>query len=77
MRIRYNTMYVCHYQLKKRQLLLLQLLLIYLTLTESKIFTMKNIYIAVATPLNDKDVMLIKVNEQKIAKKNKIQWLEK
>ena len=77
MRIRYNTMYVCHYQLKKRQLLLLQLLLIYLTLTEAKIFTMKNIYIAVATPLNDKDVMLIKVNEQKIAKKNKIQWLEK
>ena len=77
MRIRYNTMYVCHYQLKKRQLLLLQLLLIYLTLTEAKIFTMKNIYIAVATPLNDKDVMLIKVNEQKIAKKNKIQWLKK
>ena len=27
-------------------------------------------------PLNDKDRMLIKVNEKKITKKNKIQWLE-
>ena len=43
----------------------LLLLFIYLTLTELKIFTIKNIYIAVAIPLNDKDGMLIKVNEKK------------
>ena len=43
----------------------LLLLFIYLTLTEVKIFTIKNIYIAVAIPLNDKDGMLIKVNEKK------------
>ena len=49
---------------------LLLLLFIYLTLTEVKIFTIKNIYIAVAIPLNDKDGMLIKVNEKKINKKN-------
>ena len=40
------------------------LLFIYLTLTEVKILTIKNIYIAVATPLNDKDGMLIKANEK-------------
>ena len=40
------------------------LLSIYLTLTEVTFFTIKNIYIAVAIPLNDKDGMLIKVNEK-------------
>ena len=34
-------------------------------LAEVKIFTIKNIYIAVAIPLNDRDGMLIKVNEKK------------
>ena len=38
---------------------------------------MKNIYIAVAIPINDKVGMLIKVNENnKFTNKNKIQWLE-
>ena len=46
-------------------LLLLLLLFIYLTLREVKIFTIKNIYIAVAIPLNNKDGMLNKVNEKK------------
>ena len=55
-------MYV-YTKLKKRLLLLL--LFIYLTLTELKIFTIKNNYIAVAIPLKDKDSMLIKVNEKK------------
>ena len=32
----------------------------------SKNFTIKNIYIAVAIPLNDKDGVLIKVNEKEI-----------
>ena len=45
--------------------LLLLLLFIYLTLREVKIFTIKNIYIAVAIPLNNKDGMLNKVNEKK------------
>ena len=40
-------------------LLLLLLLVIYLTLTEVNIFTMKNIYIPVAIPLSDKDGTLI------------------
>ena len=34
----------------------------------SNSFTIKNIYIAVAIPLNDKDSMLIKVNEKNIYK---------
>ena len=49
----------------------------YLKLTEVKIVQIKNIYIAVAIPINDKDGMLIKVNENKIKKstnKGKIQW---
>ena len=46
-------------------LLLLLLLFIYLTLREVKIFAIKNIYIAVAIPLNDRDGMLNKVNEKK------------
>ena len=64
-------------------LLLLLLLLIYLTLTEVKTFTIKNNYVSVAIPLNDRDDrddrdgMLIKVNEKKITKKRKTQWLEK
>ena len=37
-------------------------------MTESKIFTIKNVYIAVAIPLNDKDGMLIEANEKKIYK---------
>ena len=45
-------------------LLLLLSLFIYLTLTEVKAFTIKNIYIAVAILLNGKDGMLIKVNEK-------------
>ena len=54
--------------------LLLLLLFIYLTLREVKIFTIKNIYIAVAIPLNNKDGMLNKVNEKKkFTKKSKIQ----
>ena len=57
--------------------LLLLLLFIYLTLREVKIFTIKNIYIAVAIPLNNKDGMLNKVNEKKkFTKKSKIQWQE-
>ena len=46
-------------------LLLLLLLFIYLTLREVKIFAIKNIYTAVAIPLNDRDGMLNKVNEKK------------
>ena len=43
----------------------------------SKNCTIKNVYIAVAIPINDKDGMLIKVNEnKKSANKGKIQWLE-
>ena len=38
---------------------------------------MKNIYVTLDTPLNDKNVMLIKVNEKKLTKKNKMQWLKK
>ena len=53
--------------------LLLLLLFIYLTLTEVKIFTIKNIYIAVVIPLNDTDGMLIKASEKKFTKKNKVQ----
>ena len=45
--------------------LLLLLLFIYLTLREVKIFAIKNIYIAVAIPLNDRDGMLNKVSEKK------------
>ena len=48
----------------ERFIFLFLLLSIYLTLTEVKFFTIKNIYIAVAIPLNDKDGMLIKVNEK-------------
>ena len=40
------------------------IIIINLKLTEVKIFTIRNIYIAVAIPLNDKDGMLIKVNER-------------
>ena len=43
--------------------------IIYLTLTEVNIFTVKNIYIAVAIPLNNKDCMLIKVNEKRNLRK--------
>ena len=43
-------------------LLLLISLLFYLALTEVKLFTSKNIYIAVAIAINDEDGMLIKVN---------------
>ena len=32
---------------------------------------------AVAMTLSDKDGMLVKVNEKKVTKKNKIQWLDK
>ena len=38
---------------------------------------MKNIYVTLNIPLNDKNIMLIKVNEKKLTKKNKIQWLKK
>ena len=48
----------------ERFIFLFLLLSIYLTLTEVKFFTIKSIYIAVAIPLNDKDGMLIKVNEK-------------
>ena len=41
--------------------------IIYLTLTN--IFTVNNIYIAVAIPLNNKDCMLIKVNEKRNLRK--------
>ena len=44
---------------------------IYLTLTEVNIFTVKNIYIAVAIPLNNKDCMLTKVNEKRNLRKTK------
>ena len=41
----------------------------------SKNCTIKTIYIAVAIPINDKDGMLIKVNEnKKSTNKGKIQW---
>ena len=43
----------------------------YLTLTEVNIFTVKNIYIAVAIPLNNKDCMLTKVNEKRNLRKTK------
>ena len=43
--------------------------IIYLTLTEVNIFTVNNIYIAVAIPLNNKDCMLIKVNEKRNLRK--------
>ena len=42
-------------------------------MTEVKIFTIKNIYIAVVIPLNDTDGMLIKASEKKFTKKNKVQ----
>ena len=44
---------------------------IYLTLTEVNIFTVKNIYIAVAIPLNNKNCMLTKVNEKRNLRKTK------
>ena len=55
-------------------IIIIIIIIIHLTLTEVKILTIKNIYLAVAIPLNDKDGMLIKVNG-KNTKKNKIQWL--
>ena len=55
-----NNISFCPYLL----LLLLLSLFIYLTLTEVKAFTIKNICIAVAILLNGKDGMLIKVNEK-------------
>ena len=52
-------------------------LFIYLTLTEVKIYTIKNVYIAVAIPLNDKDGMLVKVNEKKLLQREKPnKWLK-
>ena len=47
------------------------ILFIYLTLTEIQIFTIKNIHISVAISLNNKDGMLIKVNEKKLQRKTK------
>ena len=44
-------------------------LFIHVTLTEIKIFTMKNNYLAVAIPLCDKDGMLIKVNKKNYKEK--------
>ena len=46
-------------------LLFLLLLLLLLLLSLVKNFAIKNIYIAVAIPINDKDGILIKVNENK------------
>ena len=66
-----------HYFKVKNIIIIIIYLFIYLTLAEAKIFRIKNVYIAVAIPLNDKDGMIIKINEKKITKKNKIQWLEK
>lgn len=43
----------------------------------SKNCTIKNVYIAVATPLNDKDGMLVKVNEKKLLQREKPnKWLK-
>ena len=59
------------YSVKCRDYYLL-LLFIYLTFTEVKVFTIENICIAVAMPpLNDKDRMLIKVNEKNLQRKTK------
>ena len=66
-----------HYFKVKNIIIVIIYLFIYLTLAEAKIFRIKNVYIAVAIPLNDKDGMIIKINGKKITKKNKIQWLEK
>ena len=66
-----------HYFKVKNIIIVIIYLFIYLTLAEAKIFRIKNVYIAVAIPLNDKNGMIIKINEKKITKKNKIQWLEK
>lgn len=43
----------------------------------SKNCTIKNVYIAVAIPLNDKDGMLVKVNEKKLLQREKPnKWLK-
>ena len=46
-------------------------------MTEVKNFTIKNIYIAVAIPLNDKDGMLIKVNKKNYKEKQNtmVRWM--